>query len=172
MGLSIVIDRSKFGPAIAAKLDRFKENADKAIYSGVVAARGDLEQATAKFTTPIETNIDKRRLGSYDLISPDPRYLWLNRGTKRHDIRAHTDRGMTFPWANSRQRGEHLAKTSRSLWPGPGNGDSYRSGASRVGGLMIVDHPGIKARNWSGILRRKYSKEIPARVIRALRNAR
>ncbi len=171
MGLTIVVDRSKFDKAIGAKLDKFKENADKAILSGVRDADKDLHTATAKFTTPLSTVIDKKRLGTYDLICGDPRYLWLNKGTRPHTITAHTSMGMTFPWARSRQRGEHIAKTARSLKPGRGSGDTYKSGTSQVAGLEKVQHPGIKPRNWSGILGRKYRKEIIARVRRALRNA-
>jgi len=166
----IQFDLSDFEAAVQDKIKRTETAIDRVANSLLVDANTDLQTATQKFSDPLSTAIHRKSLGNYDLLCGDKRFLWLDKGTKEHSIDAHSALGMSFPWASNRKRGQHIPKTSRSLKPGAGSGDTYKSGSSWVSRVMHVDHPGIKPRNWSGILLRKYRKEAVGRVIRALRN--
>lgn len=169
----IQFDLSGFSTAMQNKAKQWSDAVDGAAKSLLRDADADLKAATAKFSRPLSTSVNRRSVGTFDLICDDKRYLWLNRGTAAHTITAHTDMGMTFAWAKSRKRGQHIAKTTaRSLRPGAGSGDTYKGGSAMTVGVAAVSHPGIKPRNWSGILTRKYRKEAKARVIMALRNLR
>lgn len=169
----IQFDLAEFLKGVDDKVQQWTNAVDGAAKSIMRDADVDLKAATIKFSRPLSTTVERRSVGSFDLICDDKRYLWLNRGTESHPITAHTDMGMTFAWAKNRKKGQHIAKTTaRSLRPGAGSGDTYKGGSSITTGVMSVVHPGIKPRNWSGILTRKYRSEAKGRVIMALRNLR
>lgn len=168
----IKIDTRKFEAAVQRKMARFPENVDKAVQSLIRDADTDLHTATAKLNPPMETSTVRVRVGTYQLISNDIRWFSLNYGVRRHDISAHTSKGMIFPWANSRKRGEHIGRTMPNrLFPGNGEGnDTYKSGASTTVFHTTIDHPGVKPRKYRQMLVRKYKKLVRPRIISALRN--
>lgn len=172
MNLTVTVDRKQFDQAVARRLSRFRLAADTAVKDVVGDADADLQYATSNFSSPLKTSIQKDGFADYKLVCYDRRWMFLNRGTKPHTITAHTERGMVFGWARSRKRGEHIAKTRAALSPGKGRGDQYKSGTSQTTGLDSVSHPGVKARDWTGLLKRKYRKEARLRVLRALRNVK
>lgn len=168
------IQTRRFEEAIQRKMAKFPEKVDRAAKSIIDDATADLNNALSKLNPPLKTEVEHSGRGNYLLISTDIRWFSLNYGVKRHEIsaKAGNTKGMIFPWANSRQRGEHVARTQRAFVPGPGEGnDTYKSGASMTYGWRKVDHPGVRARNYKGLLRRKYRPLLKPRVIAALRNA-
>lgn len=167
----IQFDLSQFVPRIQEYVNKVDAAIDTVAYGLLADAGKDLHAATTRFRRPLILVPYRRKTGTWDLICYDVRFMWLNAGTEPHTIPARTPKGMTFQWAASRKPGRHIAKTRpRSLSPGAGTGDTYRGGSAPVVGAQTVSHPGIKARNYTGILTRKYKKEVYTRVVQALRN--
>lgn len=170
MNLKVTVDTKGYQLAVSRRLSKLRQAADVAVMESVMAADDDLQNATSTFSHPLKTTLQKQGFADYRLVCYDHRWMFLNRGTKPHPIAAHTPRGMIFAWSRSRKRGEHIAKSRPGLTPGKGRGDSYKSGSSMVSGVPYVSHPGVKARDWTGLLKRKYRKAARLRVLRALRN--
>ena len=170
MSWNFTFDTAQFLRSVEARVQSNQDKIDAAARGIIESADGDMDNATAQFSNPLDKQITRQGPGSYQLETKDRRWKWLNKGTKPHVILPSRPGGtLIFAWAARKKPGLHIAKTSPNrLSPGSGTGNSYRGGVARHETPAVM-HPGAKPRNWTGILYRKYLKEARRRIKAALR---
>ena len=112
----------------------------------------------AKFILHTETSRLQWTLWVYTL---DDRYRWTDKGTKPHQIRAKTPSGLIF------KTGYKAKSKVGGLSPVVGGGRSSGPWIRK----QVVNHPGTKARDFTGQIKKRYDplfrKEMAAAMFRA-----
>lgn len=127
------------------------------LYRVAVDMRGDFEKTTKTWETPVSFGITKHLKG-WKVETKSEIYKFVDKGTRAHVIRPKRAGGvLAF-------KGQYSAKTS------PGVIGSRAGGAK--GNTVVtkeVHHPGTRARNFTQIIYRKWQKQVPRRVQKAIK---
>jgi hypothetical protein len=136
--MSRAIENALTGAALGVKADY---GVTQQTWSG--KSRGDFK---------IKSSPGERLIYTDSLI-----YLWVDKGTKKHDIKPKNKPRLTF-------RTGYNAKTAPNRI-GSGAGGKFGGWVSTK---KVIKHPGTKARTFSKVIAAKWQKELPKIVQRSI----
>lgn len=149
----------KRNPINLSRADRALQNA---LNMTAEAIRVDLRVTTQTWNNKPQFTIDKRPF-ERDIYTNDEVYAYVNYGTRPHKIRAKNAPRLAFQWGGP---GSYKPKTV------PNRILSRSGGATGTMHFMTeVNHPGTKARRFTHEIARKWTKEAPRQMQRAIASA-
>jgi len=144
--------------AKAIQFTRFADAAKLGMRDAAEAAQKDIE-ATTKTWKHQPTIEIKERADGYAIEVHDDVWNMLDKGTKKHVIRARNRRFLRFaPGFRAKTRPGFIGSQSGE----PGEGAVFR---------RVVNHPGTKARGWSKLIGAKYRAQLQKYIQKRIREA-
>jgi len=153
VSISIRSDAGKLGKSMRGLARKHPQTVRVATREVAVEAQTLFERTVHTWTNPPQFTIEEAR-GTFRVGTDDPRYKWVDEGTRPHEIRPRRASVLRFT-------GPYQPKTK------PGVLASYAGGRGRIViWAQRVMHPGTEARGFSTIIRERV-QATAANVVRA-----
>lgn len=150
------------GTKVAAKFRKLAKELPEVVNAEMAAvandAKGDFEKTTATWKNRPKFHI-VRRPRSWTVTTDDPRYRFVDKGTRPHLIRPKGNKPLAFA-------AQYQAKTKPRVIASRAGGSSGPTVFTR----KPVHHPGTKAREFSATIFAKWQRKTAPRVRKALKN--